>query len=156
MVLRSSMSNIFDMEPTMPNLTYEERSLYGMLVADLSVYIPYVSLSARTNSLGRIASTLFLLVVAQIVLQIIIAISTRNRLQDERDELIRLHGYRAGYVALVSCIVIGLGVLWMHTLVGPLPLQRMATHFLSVMFGMLIVADVVRIVTQLIEYRRAV
>jgi hypothetical protein len=144
------------MEPTMPNLTYEERSLYGMLFADLVVYIPYVSQSAHTNSLGRIAGTLFLLIVVQIVLQIIIAAATRNRLQDERDQLIRLRGYRAGYIAFVSCVVISLGILWMHTLLGPLPLPRMATHFLSVMFGMLIVADVVRIVPQLIAYRRAV
>jgi len=150
------MSNIFDMEPTMPNLTYEERSLYGMLVADLAVYIPYILQSARTNSLGRIAGTLFLLIVVQIVLQIIIAVATRSRLQDERDQLIRLRGYRAGYIAFASCIVIGLGILWLHTLLGPLPTQRMAIHFLSVMFGMLIVADVTRIITQLIAYRRAV
>jgi hypothetical protein len=150
------MSNIFDTEPTMPSLTYEERSLYGMLFADLAVYIPYVMQNARTNTLGRIAGTLLLLMVVQIVLQIIIAAATRNRLQDERDTLIRLRGYRAGYLAFVSFIVVGLGILWLHAAAVQSHPEHMAIHFLSVMFGMLVLADVVRIITQLIAYRRAV
>jgi len=81
---------------------------------------------------------------------------TRNHLQDERDELIRLRGYRAGYNAYVSFSVIGLGILWMYTLIGQFHTERMAIHVLSVIFGMLVLADVVRIVTQLIAYRRAV
>ena len=34
------MSNIFDMEVLMGTFAYQERSLYGTLVADLLVYIP--------------------------------------------------------------------------------------------------------------------
>jgi hypothetical protein len=139
----------------MDRLNYQERTLYGTLIADLAVYIPYLFHSAKTNSLSRIAGTLFLLIVAQMVLQIVIAIATRNRLQDERDQWIRLRGYRAGYQAFVSCVVLGLGALWMHASLGQLNPSHMAIHFLSVMFGMLVVADVVRVVTQLIDYRRA-
>lgn len=139
----------------MLNLTYEERSLYGVLAADLIVYVPYVLQSARTNSVGRIAGTLLVLIVAQILLQSVIAAATRNRLQDERDLLIRLRGYRAGYVAFVCCVVLGLGALWLHTALGQLNPSHLAVHFLSVMFGMLVFSDVVRVLTQLFAYRRA-
>lgn len=139
----------------MPNLTYEERSLYGVLAADVIVYVPYVLQSARTNSVGRIAGTLLVLIVAHILLQAAIAAATRNRLQDERDLLIRLRGYRAGYVAFACCVVLGLGALWLHTALGQLNPSHMAIHFLSVMFGMLVLSDVVRVLTQLFAYRRA-
>ncbi len=136
--------------------TYQERSLYGALLADVVVYVPYLLHDGRSNSLSRIAGTMLLLIIVQIVLQIIIAIATRNRLQDERDRLIGLRGYRAGYFAFGSCVFLGLSALWAHQALGLLDPRRMAIHFLSVMFGMLVLADVVRIVTQLIDYRRAV
>ncbi len=137
-------------------LTYQEKSLWGLLVVDIAVYALYLLNSPEPNSLGHIAGALFALIVGSIITQTAIAVRASNHLQDERDELIRLRGYRAGYNAYVSFVVIGLGVLWMHTLVGHLHTERMAIHFLSVMFGMLVLADVVRIVTQLIAYRRAV
>jgi hypothetical protein len=151
------MSNIFDMEASaMAAIPFRERLLYGNLLADLAVYIPYVVRDAHTNSLSRIAGTMLLLTLVQIVIQIIIAIATHNRVQDERDTLISLRGYRAGYFAFGSCIFLGLGMLWLHQALGLVNPAKMAIHFLSVMFGMLVIADVVRVVTQLINYRRAV
>ncbi|AFL87891.1 hypothetical protein Terro_1585 [Terriglobus roseus DSM 18391] len=136
-------------------MNYQERTLYGTLIADLLVYVLYLWHPAKTNSLGWIAGSILVLIVAQIIVQSAIAIRTRNLLQDERDLLIRLRGYRAGYLTFVICIVSGLGLLWMHEAFGRINPNRMGIHFLSVMFGMLIVADVVRVVTQLIDYRRA-
>ena len=140
----------------MTSVPYQERLLYGNLFADLLVYIPYAVHAAHSNSLGLIASHLFLLIVVQIVVVLIIAAATRNRTQDERDMLIRLRGYRAGYVTFVSCVVVGLGLLWMHAALGGINPNKMAIHFLSVMFGMLVIADIVRVTTQLIAYRRYV
>ena len=139
----------------MVRFSYQERSLFGALVADLLVYVPYLLQDGRSNTLGRIAGAMLLLMVVQIVLQIAVAVATRNRLQDERDRLISLRGYRAGYIAFASFIFVGLGALWLHQALGQLDPRRMAIHFLSVMFGMLVIADIVRVVTQLIDYRRA-
>ena len=150
------MYNMFYMEVYMDSFPYQERSLYGALIADLLVYVPYLMHDARAHSLGRIVATMFLLMAVQIVLQIAVAIATRNRLQDERDLLIRLRGYRAGYIAFASFIFLGLAALWLHAAAGQINPSRMALHFLSVMFGMLVTADVVRVVTQLIDYRRSV
>lgn len=139
----------------MMSLTYQERSLYGTLLADLMIYLPYLTHDSASNSLSRIAGTLLLLIVVQIVLQAAIAALTRNRLQDERDFTIRLRGYRAGYITFVTCVMLGLAALWMHAMFLQLNPQRMAIHFLSVLFGMVVVADVVRVLAQLIDYRRA-
>lgn len=139
----------------MASMTYQERSLYGILLADVAVYVPYLRMDSHSNSLSRIAGTIVLLIVVQVVLQIVIAAVTRNRVQDERDQLISLKGYRAGYQAFVSMVVIGLGALWMHQALGQINPAKMAIHFLSVMFGLLVVADVVRVVTQIIAYRRS-
>jgi hypothetical protein len=147
------MSKIFDMELSM---TYQERTLYGTLIADVTVYAGYLWRTASGSSLALIAGAIFALIVIQIVLQAAIAARTRNLLQDERDTLIALRGYRAGYVAFVSSIVLGLGMLWLHAALGLVNPNRMAIHFLSVMFGMLVISDVVRVVTQLIDYRRDV
>jgi hypothetical protein len=96
-----------------------------------------------------------LVIVAQIVLQSVIAAVTRNRRTDERDQLIALKGYRAGYVTMVTLVVVGLGLLWLHTTMGQLDPRRLAIHFLNVLFLIAVLGDVVKTVTQLVMYRRA-
>ncbi len=140
----------------MASVPYQERLLYGNLFADLLVYIPYALHAGHSNSLSLIASHLFLLILVQIVLLSVIAAATRNRIQDERDMMIRLRGYRAGYVAFMSFVVVGLGMLWAHAALGMINPNKMAIHFLSVMFGMIVISDAVRVIAQIIEYRRAV
>jgi hypothetical protein len=97
------------------------------------------------------------IIVLQIILQGVIAALTRNRVTDERDRLIELRGYRAGYLTFASLMVLGLGMLWLHMLAGDLPMQgqMMGLHFLSVFFGMLVLADITKTATQIIAYRRA-
>jgi hypothetical protein len=139
----------------MAGLSYQEKSLYGSLVAELVVYVPYFFLLPH-RTLSELAGTMVGVIVVQIVLQSVIAAVTRNRLTDERDRLIALRGYRAGYLTLVSCFVVGLGALWVHTALGRLDPTRMALHFLNVFFFMLVVAEVVKTVTQLVAYRRSI
>jgi hypothetical protein len=150
------MSNIFDMEAAMGRFSYQERSLLGVLAADLLVYVPYLLHGSHSNTLGSIAGTMLLLMLLQIVLQVGIAIATRNVLQDERDELITLRGYRAGYIAFATCVTVCLVALVMHDAIGLIDPKRITIDFLGVLFGMLVVADIVRAVAQLIDYRRAV
>ena len=141
----------------MSTLSYQEKTLYGTLAADLLVYIPYVVyVMHHPTTLTHIVGTIVLLIVAQIILQSIIAIATRNRITDERDRQIAGLGYRNAYFALVSMIFVGMGVLWLHTVHGELPINRMGVHFLSVFLGMTVISEIVKILTQLIAYRRSI
>ncbi len=139
----------------MLSLSYQERSLYGELLADLAVFVPYfVLIHTGHPSLGVIAGSITILIVAQIILQSVIAAATRNRLKDERDRIIRLRGYRAAYFTVTSLMVLGMGALWVHSALGQLNPTHMALHFLSVFFAVLILAELAKTITQLIAYRR--
>lgn len=141
----------------MAGLSYQEKSLYGSLAAELIVYGPYFFLH-RQNSVNKVAGMIVGIIVLQIILQSIIAALTRNRMTDERDRTIQLRGYRAGYLTLASLMVIGLGLLWFHATYGQIHIEgrMVGLHFLSVFFGMLVIADIVKTATQIVAYRRAI
>jgi hypothetical protein len=141
----------------MPSLSYQEKSLYGELLADLAVFLPYfvyMHLHNATLTVSIIAASITILIAIQIVLQIVIAAFTRNRLKDERDRLIRLRGYRAGYFTIIGVMLFGMGALWVHTTLGQINPAHMALHFLTVFFAVLMIAEIVKTVAQLIAYRR--
>lgn len=138
------------------SLSYREKSLYASLAAELVVYGPYFFLHQQ-NSVNKVAGMIIGIIVLQTVLQLVIALVTRNRVTDERDRLIELRGYRAGYLTIATLMVLGLGMLWFHAAVGHLRLDNrmVGLHFLSVFFGMLVIADITKTVTQIVAYRRA-
>ena len=138
------------------SLSYREKSLYASLVAECLVYGPYFFLHGQ-NTINHVAGMIVAIIVLQIVLQSVIAAVTRNRMTDERDRLIELRGYRAGYLTLASLMVVGLGMLWFHATVGHLQLDSrvVGLHFLNVFFGMLVIADITKTATQIVAYRRA-
>jgi hypothetical protein len=139
------------------SLSYREKSLYASLAAELVVYCPYFFLHQH-NSVNKVAGMIIAIIVLQVILQSVIAALTRSRVTDERDRLIELRGYRAGYLTLASLMVIGLGMLWFHATVGHLRLdsRMVGLHFLSVFFGMLVIADITKTATQIVTYRRAI
>jgi hypothetical protein len=138
------------------SLSYREKSLYASLAAELLVYGPYFFLHHQ-NSVNKVAGMIIGIIVLQTILQLAMAIFTRNRVTDERDRLIELRGYRAGYLTIASLMVLGLGMLWFHAAVGHLRLDNrmVGLHFLSVFFGMLVIADITKTATQIVAYRRA-
>jgi hypothetical protein len=138
------------------SLSYREKTLYASLVAELVIYLPYFFLHQQ-NSVNKVAGMIIAIIVLQIILQSVIAGMTRNRITDERDRLIELRGYRAGYLALASLMVIGLGMVWFHATVGHLQLDSgmVGLHFLSAFFGMLVIADITKTATQIVAYRKA-
>ena len=141
----------------MSTLSYQEKSLYETLAADLLVYIPYfVYVMHHPTTLTHIVGTILLLIVVQIVLQSILAISSRNRITDERDRQVAGLGYRNGYFALVGMILVGMGMLWVHAVMGLIQPNHMGLHFLSVFLGMVVISELVKIVTQLLAYRRSI
>ena len=140
----------------MTSLSYREKTLYASLVVELVVYGPYFFLH-RQNSVNKVAGMIIAIIVLQVLLQGLIALLTRNRVTDERDRLIQLRGYRAGYLTIATLMVTGLALLWAHAAAGRLPIENklMALHFLNVFFGMLVIADIVKTATQIVSYRRA-
>ena len=138
------------------NLSYREKTLYASLAAELVVYGPYFFLHQQ-NSVNKVAGMIIAIIVLQIILQSGIAALTRNRVTDERDRLIELRGYRAGYLALASLMVVGLGMLWFHATLGHLQLddRMVGLHFLSVFFGMLVIADITKTATQIVAHQKA-
>jgi len=141
----------------MSTLSYQEKSLYGTLAADLLVYVPYfIYVMHHPTTLTHIVGTIILLIVAHIMLQSIVAIASRNRITDERDRQIAGLGYRNAYFALVSMILLGMGMLWVHSVEGLINPNHMGLHFLSVFLGMVVISELVKIATQLIAYRRSI
>ncbi len=137
----------------MPSLSYQEKSLYGTLAANLIIYVPYFAFVAGHAGLARIVQTIVALIVLQIILQSIIAISSRNRLTDERDRVVEARGYRAGYFALVTGVLVTLTLLWSHAVFGFANPSRDALYLINVLFGTLVLAELVKIATQLVSYR---
>ncbi len=137
------------------SLSYREKSLYASLAAEILVYGSYFVLH-RQNSVNKVAGMIIAIIVLQMILQSVIAALTRNRITDERDRLIELRGYRAGYLTIASLMVIGLGMLWFHATIGHLQLENrmVGLHFLSVFFGMLVIADITKTATQIVSYRK--
>ena len=141
----------------MSTLTYQEKSLYGTLAADLLVFVPYFIYLLRVPAtLTHIMGTIVLLIVAQLALQAGIAIFSRNRITDERDRQVAGIGYRNAYFALVGMILVGMGMLWVHAALGQLNPNRMGLHFLSVFLGMVVLSELVKVGTQLVAYRRSI
>ena len=140
----------------MLSLSYREKSLYASLAAELIVYGPYFFLH-RQNSLNKVAGLIIGIIVLQIILQSMIAASSRSRITDERDRLIELRGYRVGYFTITSLMIIGLGMLWFHAAIGNFPMDSrfLGLHFLSVFFGMLVLSDIAKTIAQILAYRRA-
>ena len=138
------------------SLSYREKTLYASLAAELVVYGPYFFLHQQ-NSVNKVAGMIVAIIVLQIVMQSMIAALTRNRITDERDRLIELRGYRAGYLTLASLMVVGLAMLWFHATLGQMRLdsRMVGLHFLSVFFGMLVIADITKTAAQIVAYRRA-
>ena len=152
------MSNYFDTGAIAMGtpLSYREKTLYASLVAELVVYGPYFFLH-RQNSINKVAGMIVAILVLQMVVQSVIAALARNRVTDERDRLIELRGYRAGYLMIGSLMVLGLALLWFHATFGGIRLENpeVGLHFLSVFFGMLVIADITKTAAQIVSYRRA-
>jgi hypothetical protein len=141
----------------MSTLSYQEKSLYGAFAVDLAVFIPYfVLIHTSQLTLNFIVGGVFLLTAAHIAIQIGIAIASRNRMTDERDRLIELRGYRAGYFSIISLMILGLGILWVYSWQSDFHPQHMALHFISVFFAMLMLSEIVKTATQLVAYRRSI
>jgi hypothetical protein len=87
------------------NLSYQEKSIWGSLIATLIVYVRYFA----SGSHGLIG-TIVALVVIQIICQIAIAVASKPEPKDERDRLIDAKAYRTGYFLLVAGMIVCMNI----------------------------------------------
>lgn len=134
----------------MPSLTYQEKSLYAILAAELVVYGLYFARISNTPAdLARLCGSVVLLVLVQIAAQIVLAILSRDRITDERDLRIRALSYRAAYFTLTFGIFAIFALLWTGASYG-------SVFLINILFAAFLLAEIVRLATQLILYRTAV
>ena len=122
------------------NLSYQEKSIWGSLIATLIVYGRYYALGAR----GSLVVTVIALIIIEIVCQGVISVLSRPERKDERDRVIAARAYRVAYTILVAGV---LTILFISDFVAP----TVKTLFLA-----LVVADAGKSVTRLYYYRRGV
>ena len=122
------------------DITYQEKSIWGQLIATLVVYGRYFI----SGSPGSLAGTIVLLVIIQIVAQIAIAVANRPEPKDERDRLIAAKAYRVAYTILVAGV---LTILFISEAITPTA---------NIIFAALVLADVGKSVTRLYYYRRGI
>jgi hypothetical protein len=87
------------------DITYQEKSIWGSLIATLIVYGHYFA----SGSHGLIG-TIVVLVVIQIVCQSAIALASKPEPTDERDRLIADKACRNGYFVLVTGVIVCMNV----------------------------------------------
>ncbi len=139
------------------DLSYQEKSILGSLLAMVVIYGYYFSNALRHiadpgfegGTLARLIFTVVALVVVEIVYHIVLAIQSRPEPKDERDLLIEGKAYRNAYFLLASgaALLISWGIV-----VGRFTL----TPFLAVnllLLGM-VGGELMKLFTQLFYYRR--
>jgi hypothetical protein len=146
------------------DMSYQEKSIAGSLVAMLVVYGYYFAAVLRNagqsefggTALGRLIFAVIAIIVIEIVYHIALSVTTRPE-KDERDVIVALKAYRNAYFAygtgasLVIAYVIVAG--FVH---DAAPAKLIFTPFLLVNLVLLfaVLAETVKFVSQLLYYTR--
>jgi hypothetical protein len=134
-------------------MSYQEKSIAGSLVAMLVVYGYYFAAVLRNSGqsnfggsvLGRLIFTVVAIVVIEIIYHIALSVTTKPA-KDERDTLIELKAYRNAYFAYGSG---ALSVMACVTFMTLTPFVLVNLVLLS-----MVLAEVVKFATQLLYYTR--
>jgi hypothetical protein len=146
------------------DLSYQEKSILGSLLAMVVVYGYYFSAVLRNadrpefdaGSLGRLILAVVAIIVIEIVYHIVLALESKTEPKDERDTLIECKAYRNAYFLLAT----GAGLVITWVIVAGLvrdvaPTRIILTPFITVnlvLFAM-VMAETVKFLTQLFYYR---
>jgi len=147
------------------DMSYQEKSIVGSLLAMLLVYGYYFAAVLRNvgqpefaaSGLGRLILAVIAIIVIQVVYQIVLALESKPEPKDERDILIEAKAYRNGYFAFATGAFLVIGVVIAAGLArDATPTRIIVTPFLLVNLVLLfmVLAEVVKLVTQLLYYRR--
>ena len=135
----------------MMSLSYPERALYGSLGVELLIFGPYFVHEAMHpgGSLTPLFTRVILFVVGVVVMEILVAVSTRHRQVDERDRLINWRSSKVAYAALILCLSGMIGLAGAHEAVA-------SSVLINELMAAVFVAYAVQVVTMLVMYRRSV
>ena len=147
----------------MPDMSYQEKSILGSLTAMLVVYGYYFAGILRGDhgaefgcgTLGRLIWAVIVLVVIEIVYHIVLALETGAEPKDERDILIESKAYRNAYFFLASGVFLSIAAVILGNLSRESPtltITPFATVNLVLFF--MVIAEIVKYLTQLFYYRR--
>lgn len=143
-----------------------EVSAWAGLAITLLLYVPYFvdvfrDLAAGTASpaavFGAMVSTMFLVVVASIVLHGGVALVARRQPRDERDALIESKAYKLAHLVLTgACLTVVFGVSYLAMVpAAVLPDPGLRPEFLSqVLLLGVVLAESAWYLTQAVCYRR--
>jgi hypothetical protein len=146
------------------DLSYQEKSIWGSLLAMVVVYGYYFAAVLRDagqpefdgGSLGRLVFAVIAIVVIEVVYHIVLALETKPDPKDERDILIECKAYRNAYFLLAAGAFLVIGCVIMANLVrDTAPTRIMLTPFITVNLVLLamVLAELVKFLTQLFYYR---
>jgi hypothetical protein len=128
------------------NLTFQEKSIYSNLLILLTLFGIYLGCAVNMQSPLNLGGAIVLLIVLQIVSQIILRLTSRHLLIDERDRKARAHGSRISYTVLISAIWMSFGYFLLHATVS----SRVVVNLLIVA---LVLAELGGLLAQLISYK---
>jgi len=143
------------------DLSYQEKSILGSLLAMVVVYSIYFAATLRNIGredlgLGRLMLTVIAIVVIEIAYHIALAIEGGVERKDERDILIECKAYRNAYLMLAT----GAGLVITYFIVAGLAgaTRLPLTPFLAVNLVLLfmVMSELTKSLTQLFYYRRGV
>ncbi|MGA2904178.1 MAG: hypothetical protein ABSD98_10130 [Candidatus Korobacteraceae bacterium] len=147
------------------DLSYQEKSILGTLLAMLVVYGYYFANALRHagesefngHSIGRLMFAVIAIVVIEIVYHIVLALESKPEPKDERDILIEGKAYRNAYLLLATGASLVIAYAIVVSLVGAVALTRtIITPFLTanLMLLLMVLAELMKLFTQLFYYRR--
>jgi hypothetical protein len=147
------------------DLSYQEKSILGSLLATVVVYGYYFVGALRSIGegdlssvhLGRLIFAVVAIIAIQIVYHIVLSVEGGVERKDERDILIECKAYRNGYFSLATGAFLVIGCVIMAALAGdPAGTRITVTPFLIVNLVLLfmVLAELVKLLTQLFYYRR--
>ncbi len=151
--------------------SYRERSAWATLIITVIVMGVYkgLTLMAGPNvdpgrAIGTFIGAVVALIVILVLVNIVLAVRTPLEPKDERDRAIERASYRNAYLVLHVCVwtVLPIALLWSGVfgtlnaageLAGATPLRPVLVA--QVLFLCLVFADCVRLLTQVVLYRRS-
>jgi len=146
------------------DMSYQERSIAGSLIAMLVVYGYYFAAVLRDmgrpgfagGGLGRLIFAVIAIIVIQIVYHIVLALESKPEPKDERDILIEAKAYRNGYFALASGAFFVISAVIVAGLArDAAPTGIVVNSFLvNLVLLFMVIAEVVKLATQLFYYHK--
>lgn len=146
------------------NLSYQEKSIWGSMVATIIVFGWYFATTpvfradglTRSGRLGHMASAVVLLVIIQIVYQVVVALKWRAEKKDERDIQIEGRAFRNAYFLLTTGALAAMpAVVIVGEFHQPGQTQLISPYLaIDILLLFLVAAEIVKSATQLFYYRR--